>query len=103
MQKISIERRGNGVFSANFPGCSIECIAHHGMPDGCQMHADLVGPAGVDSQFQQAKLPVFSVYSLLYLVVCDGFASTRSQGGHPRPSHPVAADVASNRATFLLN
>jgi hypothetical protein len=40
------------------PRCAIQRIAHDRMPDGREVHSDLVRPACLDLYFQQCELPI---------------------------------------------
>lgn len=60
MKRLAVQafqRRVRGLIQhcgARLEPCAIDPVSQNGMSDMRQMHADLVGPAGLQTQFQKA-------------------------------------------------
>src|SRR5580704_1816276 len=66
------------------------------------MDANLVRPASIDLNFQQAELAVRRVQLALHRVMADGLAPARPPRGHARAPHLVTADAARDGSALAL-
>ena len=76
MQEISGEREGFAVAGTKFLRGAVKRVAYHRMTERSEMHTNLVGSAGVDSQFEQCDLAETGIDSTLHGVMRDGFTAT---------------------------
>src|SRR5690348_720961 len=56
-------------------GGAVEGVSHHGMTEGCEVDADLVGAASINCQVEQAELAERRLDAVAYFVVSDGLAA----------------------------
>src|SRR6266702_3103916 len=89
MQEISGESSGFAVAGSQFARGAVKRVAHHGMAQRSEMHANLVSPSGIDPP--------------LHRVMRYGFASARAASCHSRAADAVAADAAGNHSAVLFN
>src|SRR5207248_4700293 len=103
MQEISGERVGLAVAGTKFLRGAVKRVAYHRMTERSEMHTNLVGSAGVDSQFEQCDLAETGIDSTLHGVMRDGFTATLAAGRHAGSANAIAADAAGNRAPPWLH
>src|SRR5579872_1548897 len=102
MKKISRQRKCSQMPAPHFLRSAIKRVSHHRVPDGRQMHTDLMSTASVDAQFQKRQFAEFGVDPLLNRIMCDRFPSVPAASGHASSSHSVATNAAGNRAAVLF-
>src|ERR1700730_6657490 len=72
------------------------------MAERREMKPNLVGPAGIDLQFQQAEFSILRIQPSLHRVMGNGCTSTRPPRSHASAPRPVTADAAADRRPVLL-
>src|SRR2546429_803310 len=98
IQEISGESSGFAVAGSQFARGAVKRVAHHGMAQRSEMHANLVSPSGIDPQFELRELAKFGIDPPLHRVMRYGFATSRAASCHSRTADAIAADAAGNRA-----
>src|SRR2546429_8919802 len=93
MQEISGESSGFAVAGSQFARGAVKRVAHHGMAQRSEMHANLVSPSGIDPQFELRELAKFGIYPPLHRVMRYSFTSALSRISHYRAEVVVVAEL----------
>jgi hypothetical protein len=70
----------------------IERITENRAAQALQMNPNLMGPASIDSDFEERKLAEIRSNPCLYLIVSDRIAAIAAPGSHPRSADGITTD-----------